>query len=151
MTYELLCLFQLAKLMQDDGPNSRASWSTFLNSVCHEVPSRQFRDFQRQSFALAMRFLPQRPVTDLTPVPPPMSETQRLATHNLPPQVPQQQYAPAATATVTGPLWTAPIQQQGFAMQPQAMTLQQPPLEASVSFIHCLGPIFVYSFQMQRT
>ena len=136
MTYELLCLFQLAKLMQDDGPNPRASWSTFLNSVCHEVPSSKFRDFQVQSFQLAMRFLPQRPVTDPTPVPPPMSETQRLATHNLPPQVPQQQqqYAPAATATVTGPLWTAPLQQQGIAMQPpplqqQGMTLQQPPLQ----------------------
>ena len=115
MTYELLCLFQLAKLISDDGPNPRASWSTFLNSVCHEVPSSQFRDWQRASFALAMRYLPEAPVTDPTPVPPPMSETQGLATQqNLPPPVPQQQYAPAATSTVTGPLWTG--HQQGFAM-----------------------------------
>jgi hypothetical protein len=113
MTYELLRLFQLAKLVKDDAPNPRESWGTFLTSVCHEVPSGRFRDFQMASFQLCMSYLPDSLVQDPTPVPPPLSMTQRPAIPNLAPQVSQQQqqqYSGFTPPSTTPQVWIQPIQ-----------------------------------------
>ena len=70
-------LFQLKKLVaEDDVPNPRVTWGAFLTSVCHEVPSERFREWQDATFRLAMSMVPPIPIQPAIPVPPPRSQTQ---------------------------------------------------------------------------
>ena len=55
-------LFQLKELVEPDETNPRVSWGIYLTSVCKEIPSDVFRDWQNDSFQMSLRYLRARPV-----------------------------------------------------------------------------------------
>ena len=97
VTLAPLVLFQLAALEKAQG--EKASWGAWLRSVTNEIPDDRFRAFQRESFALAQRFLsqesspppPSAPVHQQSTLPHVPTYQPSQTTHYLPPQ-PQQSY-----------------------------------------------------------
>ena len=64
---------QLSDLVTPDEENPRVTWAHWLGSACHEVPSEMFRQFQRDTFEICMRYLPSRPVPGAVQIPPPQN------------------------------------------------------------------------------
>jgi hypothetical protein len=140
---------QLAKLVSHD-VNPRESWAAFLTSVCHEVPSDKFREFQMATFNICMRYVTERPLVDPTPVPPPRAVTQRPPAQLAPlvpgttaphaphvPHVPQQQQQQAECSQ-----WVQ-TQPQPLPQQPQ----QAWPYTVSIALTNSFNLIILLTFK----
>ena len=68
---------ELRDLCHDDSNNPRVTWGAWLASACHEIPTEHFRQWQKESFDLAMRYLPPTLVPPPLVMPPPRSHFQR--------------------------------------------------------------------------
>ena len=134
---------QLAKLVSHD-VNPRESWAAFLTSVCHEVPSDKFREFQMATFNICMRYVAERPLFDPIPVPSPRAVTQRPPAQLVPlvpgttvPHVPQQ---PQQLAECSQWVQTQP---QALPQQP----LQAWPYTVSIALTNSFNLIILLTFK----
>lgn len=55
-------MFQLRAICPGEGENPRVSWAQWLASVCYAVPAEDFKQFQKETFEVGMKWLPQSAV-----------------------------------------------------------------------------------------
>lgn len=67
-----------------------AAWADWLVSIQSEIPENLYRQYQADTFALAMRYISGQ--VQPTPQPQPQPQPQPLAQPQLPTLLPQQQY-----------------------------------------------------------